>query len=399
MPAAHPHRVLAGFALAVLLLLCYSPASADVTYFPLPAVSTTKNDGSEGGFLVPTLVTDPDGDLRYIIAPMLVYNSIVGAKGSFNLFRYEPGGKELRFIASAAEKIERRVLLSYTDPAFRHGRYAYSVGATYFKNATMRFFGIGPDTTEDDETNYTAREYRAWWRFGLYLNEVTQIAVGQRYRDVRVEPGATDLPFTAAVFPGVAGIEGASLLGHRATFHYDTRDSLVTPTTGSYVAAFAELVQNFQSGDAPTYQRYGLDMRTMIPGPSKRMILVVRGEVQATFGEAVPYYERSSLGGQNNLRGYGVDRFIDDHLLAFNIEQRIHMLRARVANVDADFEIAPFVDMGKVFNTFRKDVLKDYQVTPGIGFRGIVRPSVVGRVDWGYSPEGGAVFAGLDFPF
>jgi len=29
----------------------------------------------------------------------------------------------------------------------------------------------------------------------------------------------------------------------------------------------------------------------------------------------------------------------------------------------------------------------------------MVRPSVVGRVDYGYSSEGGAVFAGLDFPF
>ncbi|HZS11597.1 MAG TPA: hypothetical protein VFA38_05055, partial [Nitrospirales bacterium] len=71
----------------------------------------------------------------------------------------------------------------------------------------------------------------------------------------------------------------------------------------------------------------------------------------------------------------------------------------RVAGVAAEFQLAPFVDTGKVFNTFRKFSMHDYQVTPGVGFRGIVRPSVVGRVDYGYSKEGGAVFAGLDFPF
>ena len=118
-----------------------------------------------------------------------------------------------------------------------------------------------------------------------------------------------------------------------------------------------------------------------------------------TFGHQVPFYERSSLGGQNNLRGYGVDRFIDDNLVVLNIEERIHVMRTRIFNVAAEFEIAPFVDMGKVFNTFKKRQLQDYVVTPGIGFRAMVRPSVVGRVDYGYSSEGGAVFAGLDFPF
>ncbi|MGH7228138.1 MAG: BamA/TamA family outer membrane protein, partial [Nitrospiraceae bacterium] len=82
-----------------------------------------------------------------------------------------------------------------------------------------------------------------------------------------------------------------------------------------------------------------------------------------------------------------------------NIEQRIHVLRTRMFNVAAEFEVAPFVDMGKVFSNITNRPFRNYLVTPGIGFRGIVRPSVVGRVDYGYSKEGGAVFAGLDFPF
>jgi hemolysin activation/secretion protein len=147
------------------------------------------------------------------------------------------------------------------------------------------------------------------------------------------------------------------------------------------------------------FYRYALEMKKLFPSESKRLILVVRGDLQTTFGKQVPFYERSSLGGQNNLRGYGVDRFIDDHLIVLNVEQRIHVLRTRLFNVAAEFEIAPFVDIGKVFNTFKKRQLQDYEVTPGIGFRGMVRPSVVGRVDYGYSSEGGAVFAGLDFPF
>ena len=75
-------------------------AGADVQYFPVPAVSTSKNDGNEAGLIVPFLNTDADGELKYLVAPMIVHNSIVGMRGSLNVFRYEPGGRETRFIGS-----------------------------------------------------------------------------------------------------------------------------------------------------------------------------------------------------------------------------------------------------------------------------------------------------------
>jgi outer membrane protein assembly factor BamA len=386
-------------AAAALLLLLPGSVLAETKYFPLPAVGTTKNDGSDVGLIMPTLVTKPDGDLHYLVAPMLIYNTIVGARGSLNVFHYEPGGRELRFVGSISERIERKLLLSYIDPAFGNGRYALSFGGTFFKNATARFFGLGPSTSQGEETNYTAREIRAHWKFGLHMNEVTQIAIGQRYRDMQLQPGAVDLPYTLNVFPTVVGGQGAKILGHRATFHYDTRDNLVSPTDGSQVTAYAELNQNLDNDIHPVFYRYELEGKKLFPNGSKRMILVVRGDIQLTFGNQVPFYEQSSLGGQNNLRGYGVDRFIDKHLVVLNIEERIHVLRAKFLNVAAELEIAPFVDIGRVFNTFETEILTNYRVTPGIGFRAMVRPNVVGRVDYGYSKEGGAVFAGLDYPF
>jgi outer membrane protein assembly factor BamA len=125
----------------------------------------------------------------------------------------------------------------------------------------------------------------------------------------------------------------------------------------------------------------------------------VRADLQATIGSQVPFFEQSSLGGQNNLRGFGMDRYIDKHLIAFSIEERIHVLRTKLAGVTADFELAPFLDTGQVFNSFKDVSFQDYRMTPGLGFRAIVRPNVVGRIDYGYSREGGAIFAGLDFPY
>ena len=375
-------------------------AGAGVEYFPIPAVSTSKNDGNDAGLIVPILKTDSDGELKYILAPMLIHNSIVGTRGAINLFQYEPGGREIRLIVSAAEKIERRLTFSYTDPAFSQGRYSLNFGASFFKNATARFFGLGEATSESGETNYTAREGRANWRFGVHVNEVTQIAVGQRFRQVSLQRGATELPFTGDQFGGVDGVQGETfILGHRATFFYDTRNNLVSPTDGMAVTAYAEVNQNIRNGDHPIYSRYELEVKKLFPSESKRAILIVRANLQATIGTQVPFFEQSSLGGQNNLRGFGVDRFIDKHLLAFSIEQRIHLVRTRIAGTTADFEIAPFLDTGQVFNDYKDVTFTNYRMTPGIGFRGIVRPNVVGRVDYGYSREGGAIFAGLDFPY
>ena len=397
---------LRGFVAVVILFLTANAAPlpdcarADVQYFPIPAVSSSKNDGNDTGLIVPVLITDPDGELKYIVAPMIVQNSIVGTRGTINLFRYEPGGREIRFIGSYTERIERKVVFSYTDPAFSQGRYSLNFGASFFKNATARFYGLGQVTSESQETNYTAREGRANWRFGVYANEVTQIAVGQRFRQVSLQGGATDLPFTGEQFPSVAGVQGETLiLGHRATFYYDTRNNLVSPTDGMAVTAYAEVNQNIRNSDHPVYSRYEFEVKKLFPSDSKRAILIVRADLQATIGDQVPFFEQSSLGGQNNLRGYGVDRFIDKNLVALSIEERIHLARTKVAGVTADFEIAPFLDSGQVFNDYKNVNFNDYRMTPGVGFRGIVRPNVVGRVDYGYSREGGAIFAGLDFPY
>jgi outer membrane protein assembly factor BamA len=380
--------------------VCLVPAWADTQVIPVPSVSTTRNDGNDLGLIMPILITDPDGELKYLMAPMVIRNSIVGTRGAFNFFQYEPGGRQIQFIGSFTEKIERKLVFNYLDPAFSNGRYFLQFGGSFFKNATSRFFGPGQDSVEGNETNYTAREIRANWRFGVYMNEVTQIALAQRVRDVQLQRGATNLPFTGERFGDVDGVNGPStIVGHRVSFHYDTRNNLVTPTDGMAITAYAELNQNVRNEAHPVYSRYELEVKKLFPSESKRAILVVRANLQATIGTQVPFFEQSSLGGQNNLRGFGVDRYIDKHLIAVSIEERIHIARTRLAGVMADFELAPFLDTGQVFGNFKDVSVKDYRMTPGLGIRGIVRPNVVGRLDYGFSREGGAIFAGLDFPY
>jgi len=57
--------------------------------------------------------------------------------------------------------------------------------------------------------------------------------------------------------------------------------------------------------------------------------------------------------------------------------------------------------VGEVFrDSSQVTQLGNYAVNPGVGFRALVKPNVVGRVDIGYSTQAGAVtFVGIGFPF
>ena len=45
----------------------------------------------------------------------------------------------MQFIASLSEKIERKIVFNYTDPAFGNGRYFLNFGGAFYKNATRPF--------------------------------------------------------------------------------------------------------------------------------------------------------------------------------------------------------------------------------------------------------------------
>ncbi len=380
-----------------------SIASAEKSFFVVPAISTSKNDGRDFGIIVPVLDSDEEGNLRSVLAPMLIHNSFLGLRGTLNYFQYWSGGKRLKAVGSYTEEIERKFKLRYQDPGFIEGLFFVDIGAQFFKNATRRFFGLGQITPESNESNYTGREILVHWNFGIHLNDVTRLSVNQRFRDVQIQPGGVDdEPFSQDEFSNTPGIDGATILAHRLVFQYDSRDNLIAPTAGTRVEAFGELAQNFDRReiiDDQFYFRYGVDARRFFPSPSKRYIFLVRGRLQLSFGDGIPFFEQSSLGGENNLRGYGQDRFIDKHMVVFNVEERIHLLQVKILNVNVEFEFTPFVDMGRTYQDFSFRQFNEWEVTPGVGFRGIVRPNLVSRVDWGYSREGGAIFAGLDYPF
>jgi hypothetical protein len=380
-------------------LLKSLPVKGGYTVIPLPAFAFARNESYWIGALVPILRANDKEEIEDIVAPLYLHNRFIQESFSLNYYGYRNETIQYRAIAAYATKVERHFELSFKDTGAGGGRYTLAAEGNWFKNAFTRFFGIGNKTVEENETTYTSRETNVRLSAGINLNEDLAILWTERYRDVRVEDGIIpSLPQTKLQFPGIEGVGGAGIFGHRLTLLYDSRDNLLTPLKGTYVSLYGELAHNLVHDEADRWFRLSLDARHLFPHGSGRMVFVARFLMDKVFSQGVPFYERPMLGGENTLRGFGLNRFIDDNLLLINLEERIRIYSKRVFDNPIEVEAAPFLDMGRVSGDFLGR-FRHTQFNPGVGIRVMSRPNVVGRLDVAYGKDGDNVFVGLDYPF
>src|SRR2546428_689279 len=113
----------------------------------------------------------------------------------------------------------------------------------------------------------------------------------------------------------------------------------------------------------------------------------------------VPVRQLFSVGGERALRGFGSDRFIDFNRSLASAELRKRVYERHLFGVKLEIELAPFLDTGQVFRHVTDSPVDALHWVGGLGFRGVVRPQIVGFVDIGRGSEGNAIFTGIDYPF
>ena len=379
----------------------------DLTFIPLPAFAYTRNESYYIGGLMPVLKANAKGEIDDIFAPQYLYNEFVGNSITMNYYGYRSDTVQYRAIVNYAERVQKNFDFAYKDLGAGGGRYILGGQVNWFKNPFARFFGFGNGSRLSAESDYTARETNVNAYIGINLSPDFSILLTERFRDVRVENGIIpSLPSTAAAFPNTPGVEGAQMVGTKLSFLYDTRDSQLTPTKGSYAVVSAEWVSNVQHDDPNRWVRFTLDARHLFPHDGDEKIFVARfladGVIRAdsTPRRNIPFYERPTLGGENTLRAFGLNRFINDQAILLNLEERIRVMGREFFEHKIELEIAPNLDIGRVYNLSRNPfTLNQMQINPGVGFRVMARPHVVGRMDISYGRDGGNAFVGVDYPF
>jgi outer membrane protein assembly factor BamA len=375
------------------------PARGGMSLVPVPEILTDPNEGNTYGFLPVILLLDRNGRLEHIIADDVRYNKITGWFPAFRLFGYPSVDQRYYVMFRQSEKIDRDYVGEYADDGLLDGAMNVFANVTYFRDSRLRFYGFGNETTEAGESNYTQRKSAARLRVGYRPFENIEIAWQERLEQVSIRPGGvTDLPYTGDLYPGLNGLEGSTVNGQTFTVAYDDRDSAVVPTKGTLGAAHVEIVDR-SLGSSESYVKYGFELRNFTPF-RERFVLAIHSVLDYLndAGQA-PFYERSSIGGVKSLRGFGDDRFVDANRFFSSVELRTRALRKQLFDVITEIEVAPFIDAGEVFSKASTVPFDSLHYVGGVGFRGVVRPQVVGFVDIGYGSEGPAVFTGLDYPF
>lgn len=109
-------------------------------------------------------------------------------------------------------------------------------------------------------------------------------------------------------------------------------------------------------------------------------LLLLRGDVQLSGGGLVPL-EQFRVGGANSARGYRQDLSLGDNGLFASAELRVPVLRFR--NIDGLVQIAPFFDIGTVWNSDDLEIVNSTLPSLGVGLNFSMGTRFNARLDWG----------------
>lgn len=368
---------------------------------PLPVIASSPNEGITSGALAALLFHDRNDEITALLAPQVNYNDNFGATFSLYGAFYPSPVRNIEISIAQATRINHDYEFKIRDISYLDKKLELNAFVYKFADGSARFFGFEAKSPVQMESNYDDDELGFNLSAGYEVARHFQVVVGERVRDVSIRPGAVNsVPYIKDRFSTerVPGINGFTAHAQRLSLVYSTLDSRDTPTYGGYARATME--PSFKAlGSAQEYRHYEAEVKGFIPLDNARYISVFRLMYNQTLGNHVPFLEQSILGGETTLRGYGRNRFIDNSFLLCNLEERIRLFRWEVFNVTADWEVAPFFDMGAVMKSIDRARSNDFEYNPGVGFRAIVRPNIVGRVDLGVGREGPAIFVGLGYPF
>jgi len=384
----------------------FNPSTAP--FIPVPLIGTDPNSGTTLGILPVWIKTDDNHEIRRIIAPDILHNPYFGWGVDGRLYAYSSVDKQWSVDAGIKQRVERTIDAEYQIGRLRDQRWSLNYSLIYDRSGVPRFFGIGNRTRKSNETNYTNSQKLAQVQVGLNLNHDWQLLYTGRLRQVDVTPGTlSGIPSLETVFGDIPGVGTTNMVLNRLSLIYDTRDDLTVPNHGMQWIAYGGAATRSGILNDSMYSEAGFDGRNFWP-VAPRTVLAAHVTVRylPSTSDRVPFWALSSVGGGESqtggdqpLRGYGEGRFYDRNSFSAGAELRRTVLSLDAVSTRVDIEMAPFLDLGRVFSRTSTLPFEQLHHVVGVGFRGIARPFVVGKVDVGYGSEGVAIFTGLNYPF
>ena len=258
------------------------------------------------------------------------------------------------------------------------------------------FFGLGPDSSRDDRSDYAIRTNHFGGRAGVRPFPHLLVGGGLEYLEPRVGAGQNDrYPDVSVAFDPseVPGLDTrADFLRSDAFIEVDYREPRNARKGGWYRVDFSHYGD--RTANQFTFNRLDFDVRQFVGFLAGRRVIAARLFVSTSDTRAdqtMPFYFMPTLGGNDTLRGFREYRFRGPHAILAQGEYRWEIW--------SGFDGAIFYDAGKVAD--RRDDLDfgNLESDYGIGFRFNTDNGVILRVDAAFGSRDGKhlyiVFGGV----
>jgi hypothetical protein len=279
----------------------------------------------------------------------------------------------------------KRAEVEFTAPRLFHRRGSLSVLGGWREATQVGFYGLGPNTSKDDATNYAFQQPYASGLVEFWpTRRLLMLAGGLEFSRWLQRPGegtdpSVETVYTPATLPGLGA--SATYLHSQGTVGFDWRTSPGYSRRGGYYGVtFHDYADR---NDAFGFHQINYEAIQHFPILREAWVISLRGLIQTALdkdNQQIPFFMMPAVGGGSNLRGFSSWRFRDLNSLLLQAEWRIMVNRY--------LDTAVFYDTGKVAAS-RSDIDFDglrHDIGFGVRFHGLIATPL--RIELAKSNEG-----------
>ncbi|MDD5210138.1 MAG: BamA/TamA family outer membrane protein [Elusimicrobiales bacterium] len=369
---------------------------------PFPVVDSSKDLGPSFGMMPVIAIKDKKtSELKSVIVPSVSYNENLRTTLTYRHYIFPDEKRYFILRASRSERVERELMSYYYTPSVFSSGFRLSLEAKHWITGKPSFYGFGINSRRGDKANYALQMTGGEVILDVPLGRELFINLNSSLYDKKIGEGPVSNGQIREIFPSdyARAADLDRFLTNRVSLVYDNTDHPYLPKVGTYASA-SVLYSNKKLGSDYEYRTYAFQVKNYFNYRNQgRFVTAVHYLLQFQRGDALPFYAMPQLGESTGLRMAGDGRFTGRGKFVFNIEERITLSKTPFLKFISETEIAPFLDVGTVFDRVSDFRASELKYGPGISARLVIRPQLVATVDFAYGSEGTNAIIKIGYPF